>query len=91
MDTGFTEDVGKALDGQTAFQPTGFDDCLPGADFIPHQTHTLSRRSDKGNATVLANFSEFGIFRKEPVTGMNGIGIGDFSSTDNRFDIQITA
>jgi len=65
------------------------DNRLAGGDLVPHQTHILRCGADKGNATLAADLSEFGVFGEKTVTGVYRLGVGDFRGADDRLDIEI--
>ena len=46
-------------------------------------------RADEGQARGFANLSEVGIFGQEAVTGMDGIGAGDFGCAHYMRNVQV--
>ena len=63
---------------------------LLGLHFIAHHADMRRRRADKGEARLLDDTGEIGVFREKAVAGMNGIGVGDFGSRDDGGNIEIT-
>ena len=61
------------------------------ADLVAHQTDGFSPGPDEGETALLDPFGEVGVFRKEAVAGMDGLGIGHLGGTDDRRDIEVTA
>ena len=48
-------------------------------------------RSDEGQAGGFADFGEVGVFGKETVAGMNGVGVGDFGGADDGRNVEVAA
>ncbi len=56
---------------------------------LAHQPCDLRRRADELDTAVAADFGEVGILAQQSVTGMDGLNIGDFSSADDRRNVEI--
>src|SRR5689334_2720756 len=70
-----------------ALELTGASGCdrqaSPGDDFprlglVPHERDVFRRGADELDADGFADFGKVGVFRQEAVTGMDGVGAGDF-------------
>ena len=58
--------------------------------FFAHQPDDIGSRPDELDVTGLADFREVGVFRKQAVTGMDGVDVRDFGGADHRGNIEIT-
>src|SRR5204862_1062862 len=61
----------------------------PGAGLVAHQPDHLGIGTDEPDVTRFAHFRQIRAFRKKSVSGMNGVGPGDFSGADYRGDVQV--
>ena len=62
-----------------------------GGELVAHLGQDLGRGADKGDPGVLAGLGEGGIFRQEPVAGMNGVHVAPLGQVDDGVDVQIGA
>ena len=58
--------------------------------FFAHQPDDIGSGPDELDVTGFANFREVGVFRKQAITGMNGIDIRDLGRADHRGNVEIT-
>ena len=58
--------------------------------FFAHETDDIGSRPDELDVTGLADFREIGVFRKQTVTGMDGVHVRNLGRADHRGDIEIT-
>ena len=61
----------------------GFAGILSGQGFVSHPTDRFGRGADEADIAGLANLGEVGVFRKEPVTGVDGVDVSDLSGRDD--------
>jgi hypothetical protein len=60
-----------------------------GADLVAHQADGFRTRADEGEAGFLDPLAEIGVFGKEAVAGMDGLGVGDLRRRDDRRDVEV--
>ena len=53
-------------------------------DFVAHHGDVFGRRADENKAAAFDFFGELGVFRKQPISRMHGLGVGHFGRGDNR-------
>src|ERR1019366_7360484 len=58
--------------------------------FFAHQPDDIGSGSDELDVTAFADFGEVGVLRKQAVTGMDGVHVGDFGGADHRGNVEIT-
>ena len=67
----------KALGGQLGF------------DLVAHQADMLGLGADEGDAVLLENFGEAGVFGEEAIAGMHGVGAGDLAGREQGGNVEI--
>ena len=80
--------------GQCAFRPrhTGharLDHGLFGRDLVAHDADRLRRRPDEDKTAALDALGKIGVLAQEAVTGVDRLGVGDFSGRDDRRHVQV--
>jgi hypothetical protein len=60
-----------------------------GADLVAHQADGFRPWADEGEAGFLDALAEVGVFGKEAVAGMDGLGVGDFRRRDDRRNVEV--
>jgi hypothetical protein len=60
-----------------------------GGDFVAHETDGFRAGSDENEAALFDAFGEIGVFRQEPVTGVDRHRIGDLGRADDRRHVEI--
>ncbi|SUB55807.1 Uncharacterised protein [Brucella anthropi] len=62
---------------------------ITGGDLVAELAHRIRRRSDEGDARLVAGLHEFGAFRQKTVTGMNRVRSGELRNADHLLDRKI--
>jgi len=60
-----------------------------GSGLVSHHRNHGGGWTDKGDAGSLTDFREAGIFRKETIAGMDGIGVSDLGGGDDAIRLEI--
>src|SRR3954469_4551793 len=63
--------------------------CLLGTHLVAHQPDVFRSGADENEARALDFFGEIGVFRQEPVAGVNSLGVGHLCRADDRGDIEV--
>ena len=78
------QDFGRRNNGHARLNRHAARRCL-----IAKRTHRFGARADKGDARLIAGLDEIGVFRQEPIAGVNGIRARHLGNPDNLGDRQI--
>src|SRR5260370_6699256 len=58
--------------------------------FLAHQPDDIGSRPDELDVAGFADFREIGVFRKQAITGMDGVHVRDLGGADYRGNVEIT-
>ena len=82
--------VGNRFVGAGQHRQSGFPGQLAGNQLVAHLLHNFGARADESNPGLLALAGETGIFRQEPVAGMNRLGPGAASGVQDFPGVEVT-